>query len=61
MLGTIFDCFVWYYAKGLKIYDEDFENPNNIQDERKNISKNNNTKNDVELPLISISGNVENK
>ncbi|XP_065222460.1 solute carrier organic anion transporter family member 74D-like [Planococcus citri] len=61
LLGVILDSFVWYHVKGLRIYDEDFEKANDIQDKPKLVSKNNNIKNEVELPLISSPNNAENK
>lgn len=49
--------------KGLKIYDEDFENleASQITNKETNNSITDESKNDIELPLISVSENNDNK
>lgn len=56
-VGTILDCFVWYYVKGLRIYDEDFkEDSKNTattdQILEKKIKKDDKLENNVELSLM---------
>lgn len=64
-MGTILDSFVWYYVKGLKLYDDDFKDPGslgrNTDVKKDSIQIKMNSQNEIELPLISNSGNVENK
>ncbi|XKL63602.1 hypothetical protein PGB90_005966 [Kerria lacca] len=62
LAGTLLDCFVWYYAKDLKIYDDDFEETTTNMNKRSKLSivKNKDAdKKDIVIPLITLPSTEE--
>lgn len=60
MAGTILDVGVWYYSKGLKIYDEDFDDQTGNKKSQQPFSETTKSllrKEDNILPLVDIPEN----